>query len=389
MVLCSYCGKEKDEDELSKEHVVPRGLGGVFEPTNPFLLKTVCRRCNNACGRHVDGPFLRSWFVSNERATNALRFTDPAQNPILPLTFIGQVKTLHHEDRLCDLWLGPSGDRVYHFHRPYPGAETMRGHIGAPFNTPPEEIDEGFVFLFLRATNPVWHGPIVLSVMEQIDDATIFMGNSNLPGGGGHPRFKEVPAELSDLHEQLRALNGQQHEVQFEVRIDAGDRFLGKLALGFGALFLDPTFLTSQSATTLRNFMWTQDRSMREELQVRGTAFFGDRDAATLDVLAWKPGHIFYLHPAEPSLGLTALFYGSQVASIEVTSEAAHWRGRIHDQGEVYVIAPGLRRWCGPIRMPEYVAARLGHTGGVPSELVDILSASENVPPLPPFELPG
>jgi hypothetical protein len=57
--LCPYCGKTKPTEEFTDEHVVPAAVGGNLMPTNPFLLRA-CRRCNTACGRHVDGPFIRS-----------------------------------------------------------------------------------------------------------------------------------------------------------------------------------------------------------------------------------------------------------------------------------------------------------------------------------------
>lgn len=60
--ICPYCGREKSDVERSQKHVLPKALGGNIAPQNPFSL-VVCRRCNSACGRHIDGPFIRCWLT--------------------------------------------------------------------------------------------------------------------------------------------------------------------------------------------------------------------------------------------------------------------------------------------------------------------------------------
>ncbi|MDB4968530.1 MAG: hypothetical protein JWN44_4219, partial [Myxococcales bacterium] len=57
--LCTYC--YRDTRPFTEEHVLPDSLGGNIEPTNPFKLLTVCESCNGTAGRHIDGPFARSW----------------------------------------------------------------------------------------------------------------------------------------------------------------------------------------------------------------------------------------------------------------------------------------------------------------------------------------
>src|SRR6266849_9315440 len=147
-MICSYCWREKPDEEITDEHVLPRALGGNLEPRNPFLLRSVCKTCNVVSGRHIDGPFLRSWFFNNYRAENARKYIDLSVNPIVPLTYLGGVQTDLATDKSCEMWLGPAGDRVYHFHNSYPKAE---GVVGPPLYLRPEEIDPWFVFVFIRA----------------------------------------------------------------------------------------------------------------------------------------------------------------------------------------------------------------------------------------------
>jgi len=65
MPACVYCNTEKQEDELSQEHVIPRAIGGNLTPINPFSLNNVCRHCNSLCGAYIDGPFIKNWFTQN------------------------------------------------------------------------------------------------------------------------------------------------------------------------------------------------------------------------------------------------------------------------------------------------------------------------------------
>jgi len=116
---CLYCRAFKDESEFSREHVIPQAIGGVFESGNPFKLHNVCERCNNVAGLYVDAPFLRSFSVHNGRADSELRTVELELKTALPLTFLGRHCSLKHGTRICELWLGPTGDLIYHF-QPYP-----------------------------------------------------------------------------------------------------------------------------------------------------------------------------------------------------------------------------------------------------------------------------
>src|SRR5215831_8911581 len=86
--LCPYCARMKSQEQFTDEHVVPAALGGNITPKNPFKLRT-CRRCNTACGRHVDGPFIRSWTTSNDRAAHARKYLDLSRGAIVPLVYLG------------------------------------------------------------------------------------------------------------------------------------------------------------------------------------------------------------------------------------------------------------------------------------------------------------
>lgn len=382
-MICAYCDREKPETEMTDEHVLPRKIGGNVHPTNPFLLRNVCKTCNTAAGRHIDGPFIRSWFIQNHRAKSAGRYLDLNKDPILPLIYIGELTETLLSDKVCDLWLGPTGDTIYHFHNPYHVYQGNDLVIGPPLYLRADDIDPGFAFLFVRASNPAWHKCIGFSFVENFKESVLYLGNDPTPAVG---RFSDIPNELSDLHEQLRAMSGQQHRVHITVGIDFGHRFLAKLALGCGALFLTPGFLQSQDATFLRNYMWSRTIESRLNIPIAGIPFFDQNFRPVVQLLGWPPGHIIFLMPLNGKLFLCPIFYGETSAVIQVSSEPSFWEGRISRDGALFVVAPGFREYVGPISLGEYLAAR-EHNPDYVSPLTNLFSRVDNMAPLPPFDL--
>jgi hypothetical protein len=55
-----------------------------------------------------------------------------------------------------------------------------------------------------------------------------------------YERFHEVPVERRDLLESLKVMVGKEDNARLPVSQDYGGRFLAKLGLGFGGLFLEP-----------------------------------------------------------------------------------------------------------------------------------------------------
>lgn len=392
--FCHYCGKTKPDGELTKEHVLPRALGGNVEPANPFALD-VCRRCNTACGRHVDGPFIRSWLMQMDRAANARRFVDLNQNPTVPLTYMGELPDLTWEGKICDFWFGPAKDAVFHFHERYPDSEEVRTEVGRPLNTRSAEIDPGFVVVYIMASNPRWWPCILHSILDQIDDAPLYFANCTQTPKGS-PRFAPVPAELAPLLERLREQSGKPLGGQVAIKIDAGERFLAKLAVGFGSLLLSPSFPASEDAMRLRNYLWEQKGEQRSALQLHGTSFFESyfhrKPGESLNsLLGWKPGHVVLLQVFD-RLALSVMLYGSQSATIVVSSNPEHWEGRIEGPsgsgGTVFLIAPGFRRFLGPVPLSRYVAASLElKRGNVVHDVGRFLHQIEAHPEPPPFDL--
>lgn len=380
-MFCPYCGTDRPDSEQSREHVVPQAMGGGLAPVNPFILDGVCKQCNSASGHYVDGPFLRSFFVQNQRQLNALRHVQLTANTILPLGYNGQLKTEIAPGLICDYWRGPTGDSIFHIHEPYPES-TGAATIGRPTNLRPDQVDPGFVFLFVVATNPVWHMPIVNSVVATFRGAELYLGNG--PPAGP---LRAIPEARVEIQRALRRLMQGEIAAEISVALDYGDRFLAKLALGIGALLLAPEFLQSNDAKLLRDAMWERDSSMRAQIPVAGTGFLESGASEMAQLVDWPSGHLIILKPIESSLCVCPVFFGHLSAVVKMSSTPAFWQGRIDADGAVFVIAPGLRRVVGPVGLPTFIAARQIRDQVVDQRLTDLFGAVENTPPIPAFHV--
>jgi hypothetical protein len=379
---CVYCGKDKQESDLSQEHVIPRGIGGNLKPVNPFSIDNVCGRCNSVCGTYVDGPFIKNWFTKNYRTEELYRCADIAKNPILPLRYMGPYKELQFEDRLCEFWLGPTGDRIYHFHRPYPEEPDIAPMVGVPTFARKAEIDQGFAFLFVRSNNPLWYPTVFLSFVENFKGSTLYLGNGVTPQGGG---FVEIPDYMKPLHAQLISLNGKTHHIGLALDLSFGDRFMAKLALGIGSLLLDDGFADSTSADLLRRFLWTKNPKERRDIPIMGTGFFNESHDKLDKILSWGGGHVIALLPIEDALGLYVSFYETYCSMIKVSSEPEHWVKKGLGDGIVYVIAPGLQKHVGPKELLAYIAHKNSSTKD--NELIELETEMNMQKELPSFDI--
>ena len=252
--------------------------------------------------------------------------------------------------------------------------------VGAPPHLPTNKIDPGFVFLFVCSNNPLWWPVIFQSVSKQFEKAILYFGNGSRPN---HARFHEVPVERRDLLESLNAMVGKAHKASLPVSQDYGSRFLAKLGLGFGGLFLKPAFRQSASAKLLREFLWTPNLQKRQEIPVLGSNFFMPIDAHLTALLHWAGGHLLLMLPFANRLILYASFFEKQTATILISSDPVDWEGSVQNDGTLYVISPGLRRAVGPIALSQFFLHR---TGTLEPELAS-LAAEECQYPLPPFHI--
>jgi len=243
------------------------------------------------------------------------------------------------------------------------------------------------VFLFIRPSNPAWYPTIVASVVANFPGADFYLAN----GPASSEPFSRIPGSRRDLCESLRRVvlgPPKYRQIGFSLRPDTGERFLVKLALGLGALFLGEQFVSSVNAGVLRSLMWEKDSVKRADIGARDNPLFpADANPVKAD-LAWSPGHLLALIPVKECLVLAVVLYGDQVGTMMVSSNRADWEGRVHSSGQVFVVAPGLRRFAGPLTLEAYRAGKLRADKG-PADFQKLVLQVNSLPPKPPFELSG
>jgi HNH endonuclease len=374
-MLCPYCGRDKDAGEFTDEHVLPRALGGVLEPVNPFKIR-VCGRCNHLSGQHVDGPFCKSTWMHYARASAGKSAVDLATEPTLPLTFIGALEAWSGPD-VCDLWLGPTGDLIYHFHDAYEDRPTI---VGKPIGRR-KDVDPGVVFVGVVATNPAWHRTIVKSIKAEFSGAAVYYINLTHEGVG--PPYPPVPDALVHKLEWAKALRGQQHEASFALDPNCGDRILAKFALGMGSLVLGAPFEASEQAAKLRQFLWTPSPDARAELQLQGTTFFAfEENQPLVELLSWRGCHVIALMVTTGNLVLEVCLYGRYAMATVLSSDPAVWSAHVPAMGKVWVVSPALRKHAGSMDFFEFYSdTRKTSPIGPLKQLGALIDA---IPPLPP-----
>jgi len=353
---CLYCTEEKDISEFSLEHIFPDSLGGT-RFSELFKTRNVCARCNSISGLFIDGPFIKNFFSQNDKAQAALRFIDLKKPSPLPMQYMGGLKNIEVSNtKVCEFWFGPHGGLVYHVRNKADKKwDCMIG--GNPIG---KKKDNGSVYIYAQNANEYWVAVLLLSCLDTFDGARLISGNIDLPPvpEGEKPYFDTPNEEEQKMLEQIRRLQGVVHNGNFPVQVGFEQRFVAKLALGLGVNLFGEKFLASSYSTSLRNAMWEKDLEKRQGFGVQFYKYFTD-DNSLADLFAIDGAHTILFYPQEEKLFLMAFIYGRKMLMIPLAIEKSIWEPNIKE-GYIYVAAPQVDKFIGPISVSEYVAYKGG-----------------------------
>jgi len=384
---CVYCGRKKKEADITKEHVIPRAIGGAINSINPFLID-VCHRCNTVAGFHIDSIFVKNWFMSISKSLNAKKFINLEKAPTLPLSYMGKLQDLNFQiDKICEVWLSPSGDVIFHFHTAYPKEDEFPPVVGIHPSIKMDkdiDIDYGFAYIFITANNKKWWPTAFNSFINYFDKSTLYLGNGETPKGG---LFSDIPKELEELTQELFIFMESSIPVQNKILIDSDHRFLAKIALGIGAIELDKSFLQSKNSKLLRDFMWTSDSEERKEFPVFGsgllTAHPNTKELSK--IFEWEDGHLLALIEVDKKIVLYTSFYGRNTSIILVSDDKTQWENKFQF-GIVYVVVPGLQRVV-RLKLEEFMAHKHGGDVYKNANLVALEEEMSKFKELPPYSI--
>ncbi|QDI34388.1 HNH endonuclease [Serratia marcescens] len=268
--VCLYCGLNKPKSEESLEHAIPQFMGGEFAPQQ-YMLRNVCKQCNNRLGLFVDASYAKSWFVTNGLSIAAHRlYTSLIDQPI-PLVCIGQSKfagLVLDEGQVAEHWVGPSGETIIWLRT---DDKRLHGYSGG--NPIDKKKKPSTAYLFLTSQDPIrWEIGIAsfLEMFRSTKVRKILCARVDESGEGLLSGFDAWSIDdESNISVVMAALKSGSVRGQIDVHVHFDQRFLAKLAMGVGCSLFGELYLDTDMAKEARKTCWPKDG---ESGQTRGSA---------------------------------------------------------------------------------------------------------------------
>ena len=265
--ICIYCEKEKPDEEMTLEHVVPQFLGGAYLP-DQYKTRRVCGKCNNNLGLFVDAAFEKNWVIANWLKQSARSAFTP-ENPIsIPLTCMGQTDYTPPgmtAEETCELYFGPFGEIVYWVR---PTDERLWSYTGGNPRTTKKMPSRAYFFSSPKTnSNPLVTWLSFEKAFEGRNVKKVFAFN--------RMDIATDPAEIGfsapdDLDKQrigyLSPITfSGKAQIKFSLDIDYEVRFLAKLARGIGFCLIGDDALKGDYARAITKALWS-----RKEEEISG-----------------------------------------------------------------------------------------------------------------------
>ena len=272
--VCLYCGHDKPQSEESLEHAIPQFMGGEFAPPQ-YMLRNVCKQCNNRLGLFVDASYAKSWFVTNGLSIAAHHLYTGLADPPLPLVCIGLSKIdglVRDEGQVAEHWIGPSGETVIWLRA---DDDRLHGYSGG--NPIDKKKKSSTAYLYPTSQEPTrWqigidsffqmfrHNKVRKILCARVVGES---GDKLLPGFD--PRSIDDEKNVGVV---MAALKSGSISGQIEVHVRFDQRFLAKMALGVGYSLFGEPYLDTDMAGEARKTCWPKNG---EPSQTKGSTTFG------------------------------------------------------------------------------------------------------------------
>jgi hypothetical protein len=307
------------------------------------------------------GASLKSWFQNNSDAVAARAFLNVEAGGIFALVYLGSIQSSIMPDEVaCELWLGPDGERIFHFHR----EDDLRYSTYAGGNPRDRKgPDPGRAYLFLRTHNIPWNKLAIRSFAAYFRKAERYAGNFAL--SGQHPDIagllspaNKIPADdLALLHDVVEG----RPSIKETIEVGFEERFLAKLALGLGFNLFSYPFLEKSYAVQLRNMLWARDPS--EGVEIRGTGYFSERDDIMDPMVSYRGAYVLLMQDLGDTFALSVYTPGGRGLHVSIADQPELWQDACYDTyrtGLVFIVVPQLSRFIGGVSLPNYLAHKRG-----------------------------
>lgn len=361
---CIYCGEEKPSAARSYEHIWPGKFGGGASP-DWFKTNDCCgernkrRQCNHVMGQFVDAELVRTPFGTKWRLGTELPFVDAQRPGALPLVFMGRQSEHPSDDEICESWLGPRGEAVYYLHRidrddfkTYAGGDPIRR----------KSKDAGRVYFGLTKPNVYWFMVALLSVEKRFPGAEI-----RLLTKVDDPRITqrlspETPQSIVDVQYILPRWRQRGQALQQTLNIDCGNRFLCKLALGFGHALFGPAFAERPHESVLRDGLWRRSASNGSDVpKIKGKGLFEPGDPALTRFLTNGAAFSLLFSRSPERAWISTFMPDGMSASCMILPSSEMLPSNLfeaHTDYFVVLLYPALNRFVGPLPLQAYIEHR-------------------------------
>ncbi|MEZ9997567.1 HNH endonuclease [Vibrio lentus] len=260
MTTCIYCKTDKNEDQLTLEHVISQFLGGAQAPDN-LKTRNVCGTCNSNLGLFVDASFEKDFLVFNELNEAAYSFFDPNSPTALPLRNMG-ISDLNppemKDGEICECWIGPLGEQIYWIR---PSDERMYWYAGGNPRTVKKVRTRAYFMWSERSQkNPMitW-----LSFDDAFNGRKVRKVSCTQVGGANLGDIGFSEADELDLRRieyfNNQCSNGQERKNRLSMYLRYDIRFMAKLAIGLGHVLFGDKFDNSNYAKELHRALWFKE----------------------------------------------------------------------------------------------------------------------------------
>jgi hypothetical protein len=336
----------------------------------------------------VDGAFLKSWYISHERANAARRFLDPQVPGVMPLNFAGLDQRFPVQPgEVCEAWWGPAGDQIYFVHPQ--DEERWYGFAGGDLLGRQRRATAGRAYIMLGSANPYWLATSLKSFVGFFPYARLFCATF-IPNCTGPVIDKLTPErQASEVEAQelawVRSHDAQLHAVQIEQREEFSRRFLAKVGLGLGANLFGDDYIQSPYAAELREAMWEQTRP-DETSGVRGTDLMQEIGLQNTRLNGLRGVWSIMMKTYPNTFALLITTPSGRSMTLQLSDDPRFWsseRFRPYHDGAFYFVVPERSIFSDPVGLLDFV----GHQNGRrPNPIMTGLEALQVTPSqLPPM----
>jgi hypothetical protein len=359
---CIACERNKAESDFSLEHILPQAMGGGALCSDLFKTRAVCRTCNSTMGIFVDAPMFRNWIAKVSAAASADFVDLDSATSWVPFIYAGSSEFLRvAPDEILEIWAGHAGiGNVFHVHK----KDDSRFDSYAGGSPIARRSDPGRAYLYLAPSEARLERLAIRSFVRQFRDARRYALNFDTRQDSSVVPFMHVPderglRESAMLNSTIK--RGSEWRIEMTLELGFEQRFLAKVGRFLGFNLFGEKYLCTQRAKDLKEVLWEQRSERRFELM--RARYSRDELVEYGRTVGVAGAYSVLLMPINGFFTAILTLPGGKTMAVEISHTPELWSGeefQAYLAGVIYVIAPPVDVFLGPLSLPDFLAHRSG-----------------------------